>query len=99
MPDMEDRVRNGLTVRAADRARHGQNLTLVRIIGEVYAAFDKRCAGNVERPFDRPRCATRQACSRVLCIHMKIGKVFDSNTWYDEAEFSLAILPIVDRLR
>src|SRR5438093_9876699 len=98
MPDMEDRVRNGLTVRAAHRARHGQNFTLVRIIGEVCAAFDKRCAGNVERPLDRPRCATRQACSRVLCIHMKIEKMFDANTWDDESEFRRAILQIVDRL-
>ena len=34
---MEDRGRNGLTLRAAHRARHGQNFTLVRIIGEVKA--------------------------------------------------------------
>src|SRR5437899_9902667 len=98
MPNMEDRVRNGLTVRAAHRARHGQNFTLVRIIGEVCAAFNKRCAGNVERPLDRPRCATRQACSRVLCIHIKIEKMLDANTWYDESEFRRAILQIVDRL-
>src|SRR5207237_9266785 len=98
MPDMEDRIRNGLTVSAADRARHGQNFTLVRIIGEVCAAFDKRCAGNVERPLDRPRCATRQACSRVLCIHMKIEKMFDANTWDDASEFRHAILQIADPL-
>src|SRR4029077_3391242 len=98
MPDMEDRVRNGLTVSAAHRSRHGQNFTLVRIIGEVCAAFDKRCAGNVERPLDRPRCSTRQSCSRVLCIHMKIEKMFDANTWDDESEFRRAILQIVDRL-
>src|SRR5437667_10410098 len=98
MPDMEDRVRNGLTVSAAHRARHRQNFTLVRIIGKVCAAFDKRCAGNVERPLDRPRCATRQACSRILCIHVKIEKMFDANPWDDEFEFRRAILQIVDRL-
>src|SRR5205809_6370920 len=99
MPDMEDRVRNGLTVRAAHRARHGQNFTLVRIIGEVGAAFDKRCAANVERPLDRPRCATQQACSRVLCIPMTIEKRFDANTWDAESEFRRAMLPRVDRFR
>src|SRR6476646_2782615 len=98
MPDMEDRVRNGLTVSAAHRARHGQNFTLVSIIGQVCAAFDKRCAGNVERPLDRTRSATRLACSRVLCNHMEIEQTFDANTWDDDSEFRRAIVQIVDRL-
>ncbi len=85
VPDLDNGADDRLAAFIVHAPAHDQRLTRRSAIVQLRVTFAARCAGNIQRTFDRAGCAARQSRFGLCFIHAQVEEVFESKARGDQA--------------